>query len=233
MNWVFLTCSILSAKIDPLVCVNLVLWNERNKYFLYFFLERLFFAMLGIQSTPLFWWLNWTALCTLSKSRAHLTTFSPLKKCLKNLYWQSMCWWFKRNASNFRRNPLIFPFSMRWYLQVGREQILFLWLAMQYCLLTVYFSYVFWESKKPFFENFPQKLVITCDITAVIWFLNCFLKKWTRMTELLFFAQPYPERNTIRQCPKKERISIHGKFTQQWPYNESSCENDQKRRVYK
>ena len=49
---VFLTCSILSAKTEPLVCVDLVLWMELNKCFLYFFLKSLFFAMLGILSTP-------------------------------------------------------------------------------------------------------------------------------------------------------------------------------------
>ena len=60
---VFLTCSILSANTDPLVCVDIVFWNELNKCFLYFFLKSLFFAMLGILSTSLFCWLKWTALC--------------------------------------------------------------------------------------------------------------------------------------------------------------------------
>ena len=208
MNWVFLTCSILSAKIDPLVCVNLVLWNDRNKYFLYFFLERLFFAMLGIQSTPLFWWLNWTALCTLSKIRAHLTTFSPLKKCLKNLYWQSMCWWFKKNASNFRRNPLIFPFSTRWYLQVGREQILFLWLAMQYCLLTVYFSYVFWESKKTVFWKLSTKAGYH------LWHYSChlifelFSEEMNPNDRAIIFCTTLPRKKYHSTMPEK-RKNLH------------------------
>ena len=49
---VFLTSSILSAKSDPLVCVDSFFWRELNKYFLYFFLKSLFFALLGIPSTP-------------------------------------------------------------------------------------------------------------------------------------------------------------------------------------
>ena len=80
LNLVFLPSSILSAKIDPLVCVDLVFWTELNKSFLCFFLKSLFFAMLGILSTPLLWWLIWTAFCTLSKSYAFLTTILPLKR---------------------------------------------------------------------------------------------------------------------------------------------------------
>ena len=87
-NLVFLTCSILSAKSDPLVCVDLVFWKELNKCFLYFFLKSLFFAMLGIPSTPLFCWLKWTALCKLSKSCPLLTKILPLRWYLK-----SKCTW--------------------------------------------------------------------------------------------------------------------------------------------
>ena len=53
-NLHFLTCWILSANTDPLVCVGLALWKELNHCFLSFFLESLSFAMLGILSTPLF-----------------------------------------------------------------------------------------------------------------------------------------------------------------------------------
>ena len=60
-NLVFLTRSTLSANTYPLVCVDLVFWKELNKCFLYFLLKSLFSAMLGILSTPLFWWLKWTA----------------------------------------------------------------------------------------------------------------------------------------------------------------------------
>ena len=86
-NWnlVFLTCSILSAKTDPLVCVNLVFRKELNKWFLYFFFKCHCFAMLGILSTRLFWWLEWTALCTLSKSCPLLTTILSLKRYFKSV----------------------------------------------------------------------------------------------------------------------------------------------------
>ena len=85
----FLNCSILSAKTDSLVCIDLVFWKELNKCFLYFFLKTLFFPMLGVLSTPLFWWLNWTALCTLSKS---FPFFLPLQRYLRSVYRQSTCW---------------------------------------------------------------------------------------------------------------------------------------------
>ena len=53
-NLVFLTFSIPSANTDPLVCVDLVFWKELHQCFLYLFLKSLFFAMLGILSTPCF-----------------------------------------------------------------------------------------------------------------------------------------------------------------------------------
>ena len=91
-NLVFLFCSILSADTDPIACVDLVFWMELNKCFLYFFLNSLFFAMLGILATPLFCWLKWTVLCKLSKSCPLLTAALQLKRYLKSVYRQSKCW---------------------------------------------------------------------------------------------------------------------------------------------
>ena len=91
-NLVFLTCSILSANTDPLVCVDLVFWKGLNKCFLNFFLKSLFFAMLGILSTPLFCWLRWTALCKLPKICPLLRTILPVKRYWKSVYKQSTCW---------------------------------------------------------------------------------------------------------------------------------------------
>ena len=51
-NLVFSTCSLLSTNTDPLVCAVLVYWKELNKCLLYFFLKGLFFAIVGILSTP-------------------------------------------------------------------------------------------------------------------------------------------------------------------------------------
>ena len=39
---VFLTCSILSANTDPVVCVDLAFWKKLKECFLYFFLKSLF-----------------------------------------------------------------------------------------------------------------------------------------------------------------------------------------------
>ena len=90
-NLVLSTCSILSTNTDPLFCVYLVFWKELNKCFFNLFLKSLFFAMLGILSTPLFCWLKWTALCKLSKSCPLLRTILSLKRYLKSVYRQSTC----------------------------------------------------------------------------------------------------------------------------------------------
>ena len=91
-NLVFLTFSILSANTEPLVCVVFVLWKELNKCFLYFFLKSLFFAMLGILSTPLFLWLKSTARSTLSNTCPLFAITFPLNRYLNSVYRQSTCW---------------------------------------------------------------------------------------------------------------------------------------------
>ena len=89
-NLVFLTCLILSANTDPLNCVVLVFRKELNNWFLYFFVKSLFFAMLGILSTPPFCWLKWTALCKLSKIYPLLITLfvteAVLEKCIQTVH---------------------------------------------------------------------------------------------------------------------------------------------------
>ena len=136
---VFLTCSILSAKTDPLLCVDLVFWRELNKCFLYFLLESFFFAMLGILSTPLFWWVKWTILRAKSKNCPLWTTNSPLICYLRSVYRQSTCWQLKQNASNFLSNISIFLFGITWYLQLRRKRILSSWWAKQYPLFRMFF----------------------------------------------------------------------------------------------
>ena len=91
-NLVFSTFSILSANTEPLVCVVFVFWKELNKCFLYFFLKSLFFAMLGILSTPLFLWLKSTVRCTLSNTCPLFAITFPLNRNLKRVYRQSTCW---------------------------------------------------------------------------------------------------------------------------------------------
>ena len=91
-NLVFLTFSILCANTEPLVCVVFVFRKELNKCFSYFFLKSLFFAMLGILSTPLFLWLKSTARCTLSNICPLFEIIFPLNRYLKSVYRQSTCW---------------------------------------------------------------------------------------------------------------------------------------------
>ena len=90
-NLDFLTFSILSAKTEPLFSVVFVFWKELNNYFLIFFLKSLFFAMLGILSTPLFLWLKSTALCTLSNFCPLFAITFPLNRDWNSVYRQSTC----------------------------------------------------------------------------------------------------------------------------------------------
>ena len=84
-NLVFLTFSIPSANTEPLVCVVFVFWKELNNCFLYFFLKSLFFAILGILSTPLFLWLKSTARCTLSNTCPLFAITFLLNRYLKSV----------------------------------------------------------------------------------------------------------------------------------------------------
>ena len=131
----------------------MVFWKELNKCFLYFFLKSLFFAMLGILSTPPFCWLNWTALCNLSKKCPLLITILTLKRYLKNVYRQSTCWYLKQNEFCFCSKALMLPIRIMWYLQLGSKHILSSWRTLQCSLLTKYFSYVFAGIKRLFLNT--------------------------------------------------------------------------------
>ena len=148
------TFSILSANTEPLVCVVFVLWKELNRCFLYFFLNSLFYAMLGILSTPLFLWLKSTARCTLSNTCPLFTITFPLNRYLNSVYRQSTCWWVKQNEFNFFSSSWTFPSSTIWYLQAGKKHVFLLWWAMQWSLQTIYFSYVVAEMERLSSETF-------------------------------------------------------------------------------
>ena len=117
---VFSTFSILSANTKPLVCVVFAFWKELNKCFLYFCLKSLFFAMLGILTTPLFLWLKSTARCTLSNTCPLFAIAFPQNRYLKRVYRQSTCWYVKQNVSNFFSSSSTFPSSNIWFLQKGK-----------------------------------------------------------------------------------------------------------------
>ena len=91
-NFVFLNFSILSANTDSLVWVYFVFWKELNNCFLNFFRKSLFFATLGILSTPLFLWLKSTARCTLPNTCPLFAITFPLNRHLKCVYRQFTCW---------------------------------------------------------------------------------------------------------------------------------------------
>ena len=91
-NLAILIFSILSANTEPLVGVFFVFWKELNKCFLNFFLKSLFFAMLGILSTPLILWLKSTSRRTLSNTCPLFAVFFPLNRCLNSVYRHSTCW---------------------------------------------------------------------------------------------------------------------------------------------
>ena len=91
-NLVILTFSIFYANTEPLVCFVFVFWKELNKCFLYFFLKSLFFAMLGVLSTPLILWLKSTAWCTLSNTCPLFGITISLNRYLNSVYRQPTCW---------------------------------------------------------------------------------------------------------------------------------------------
>ena len=114
--FVCLTSSILSAKTDLLDSVDFVVWKELKKTFVYFFLKKLFFAMLGILSIPLFLWLKYTALYTSSETWPLLTTIIPLNRYLNTVLGQSTCWYVKQKGSSFCSNSSTLPGNWKRYL---------------------------------------------------------------------------------------------------------------------
>ena len=92
-EWFEVQTARLQLILPWLVCVIFVFWKELNKCFLKFFLESLFFAMLGILSNPLLLWLKSTARCRLSNTCPLFAITSPLNRNLHSVYRQSTCWY--------------------------------------------------------------------------------------------------------------------------------------------
>ena len=202
----------------------MVFWKELNKYFWFFFPKGLFFWTLGILSTPLFWWLKWTTHCTISNSYLLLTTISPPKRYLKSVYRQSTCWLLNQNAFIFCNNSLMSPIRIMCFPQLGRKHILSSWPAIQYSLLTIFFSYVPAEIKRLLLNNL-YKSWESLEIVQLP--SDCCVVFWTNESE---------KQGTFIFCtnqPKKKRGSIYGNVTWQGskkekiPYMEMSRDNDQ------
>ena len=202
---VFSASSILSAKTDPLVCIDLVFWKGLNKCFFLIFPQESLFREAGhsVESFAMVVELNY--LVQNFKQLSTLDNNSPLKRCLKTVYRQSTCWQLKYNPFNMGTKSLMLPISIMWYLQSGGKHILSSWRAIQYSLLTKFFSYVFADRKTLFFAEFVYKLGIACNITAAIWIEKTNLEN---KILLLFVQSP----------PKKKEV----------PYMERSCDNDRK-----
>ena len=73
----------MCAMTDPQVCVDLVFWKEHLTNFLVLLPKESFFAMLGILSIRLFYWVKSTALWTLSKSCLLLKTIISMNRKLR------------------------------------------------------------------------------------------------------------------------------------------------------
>ena len=111
-------------------------------------------------------------------------------------------------------------------LQLEKKHMPASWWPMQYSLLTIYFLYVAVEMERRFSESFLGKLGITCNITAAVWLLNCFLNKWTKKHVTTF----------CKNLPEKKGGSIYGSVAWKWRKEERNClyanvnDNNQKRR---
>ena len=144
------------AKTDRLVCFQSVFWKKLSKCFLYFSHKSLFFAMLKILSTPLPFWLQWTTLCTISKSCPILRTVFPLDLVLEKCVQTVHLFLLGNICIQFLWQLVKVPFSIMWYLHLGRNHMFSSWWAIQYFLLTMYHSYVFAEIERLFPECCPN-----------------------------------------------------------------------------
>ena len=64
------------------------------------------------------------------------------------------------------------PIGVMWYLQMGRKHVLSSWRAVQYSLLTMYFSYVFAEIDCFFiklFKNWDWESLVTLQLPPDCW----------------------------------------------------------------
>ena len=85
-NEVLLTCSNLSAKFYPLICVNLVIWKELNKWFLYLSVKSFFRdAVHSVQYSVFVIEMNCTS--TLSRIFPILTQFTT-QSILEEWVWK-------------------------------------------------------------------------------------------------------------------------------------------------
>ena len=168
--------------------------------------------MLGVLSTPLFLWLNrplfghYQTLITLDNN---ISTESILEQCIETVL-VLIC---KTQRVSFCSNCSTSPNNNLWYLQLGKKHILASWWAMQYSLITIYFSEVMAELKG-------------CV-------LNTLHKSWESLVALqlpsdcwvVFWSNYFEKQDTTTFCTnllKRERNSKYGKVTWQWPKNRPS-----------
>ena len=133
--------------------------------------------MQRILSILLFRWLEWTAMCTLSKNCPPTDNSFPKTLHLRGVYRQSMCCQLKQIASNVCSNCVMSPINKVYYLQLGRKHNLSSRQTKQHSLLTMFNSYPSKKIKRLSFEEFAKKLGLTCNFTAAIWLLNLFRMK--------------------------------------------------------
>ena len=193
-------------------------WNELKRRFLFFFLKSVFFAMLGILSTPILLWSNQTALCTLSNTWLLLTTIFPLNPYLKSVERQSMCW----NGSNFCSSFSTLPNKncdiCNWVKSTFRHQ------DAQCSILCSQNNFRMSLQKKGCFLNTLNKSwesLVTLQLPP-----DCWVVFWTNEpakenTTIFCTNLPKMERSSISgngkwQLPKKDWISLYGNVKWQW-----------------
>ena len=139
----------------------------------------------------------------LSRLDNKFATESILEKCMQTVHVVIV----ETDASNFCSNSLLSLISKMWYLQmVGSSSCL---RGGQYSILYSYcFFHMCLQKKRLFFEQFVWKLGITCNITTAIWLLSRFLIKTIWKIKYCYFSY---------KPTKKQRDSIYGNVTWQWP----------------
>ena len=221
-NLVLSTCSILSAKIDLLVCVDLVLWMELNKFFLCVFLKSSFLnaghsvhsSVLVKMNCPLH------IIKELSTLDINFTPEWVLNKCIQTVHVLVV-------ATEYIRFLLQLFFVAHSYIvssAILGSTFVIVASNTKFFAHSVVFICVYWKKILLHFEKFVWKPGITCSTAAAIWILSRFPNKWIWKTRYYYtWYKPTKKAKgflcglVTRQWRKRERICLYGNVTWLWP----------------
>ena len=194
----------MSAKVDPLVCVDLMFWRELNKWFLYFS-PRVSFSQC-CAFFPLLCFAGWKKLI-----------FAHYQRVVQ--FWHQFCqgigtWKSYADSSCVGSWNAMHPFfvaTLQCLLLVCCD--IFNWVEGTGChhggqyfnLYSQCFYHINCRKGRLSFEYFEWKLGITCNIIAVFWLLNRFPKKRIWKTKSYFFCKSLSKKKHYVTMSKKRK----------------------------